>query len=282
MAARGYTASLSRSQGREGWSIIFRHPARLEEATGKPGRRVRRGLGTNDQAEAEKLRDQLNVILADPRFHDAAAKADAENKFDGRVVEIFYDEMVPEEFDYAAIRSDALPLPEPDEDYRRVLLLGTTGAGKTTLVRQLIGSDPLKERFPSTSTAKTTVHDSEIILTQRPWQAVVTFVASKEVREYLLECVSAAVLAAWRHASDDEVLRRLLAHVNQRFRFNYVLGNGPYPVTSDFDEEEDDEDDDSGKWDARLFTTEDVAEIDLEKTNDILKRAVTQLRGIAQ
>ncbi len=41
-----------------------------------------------------------------------------------------------------------------------MLLLGTTGAGKTTLVRQFLGTDPATERFPSTSTAKTTVADT--------------------------------------------------------------------------------------------------------------------------
>ena len=47
-----YTASKSRNQGREAWSVIFRHPARLDLATGKTGRRVRRGLGTSDETEA--------------------------------------------------------------------------------------------------------------------------------------------------------------------------------------------------------------------------------------
>jgi hypothetical protein len=40
-------------------------------------------------------------------------------------------------------------LPGADSGYRRVLLLGTTGAGKTTVIRQFLGTDPLKDRFPS-------------------------------------------------------------------------------------------------------------------------------------
>jgi len=128
-------------------------------------------------------------------------------------------EMLPEELDFAGIRDQAIPLPSSvDSNYRRVLLLGTTGAGKTTLVRQLIGTDPDSERFPSTSTAKTTVHDTEIVLRDSgPYRAVVTFVTADEVREYLKECMSAAVLAAYRDADDPEVLRRLLTHVNQRW-----------------------------------------------------------------
>ena len=66
MADPMYSASLSQTQGRSGFSIIFRHPARRDHASGKPGVRVRRGLGTRDEAEAERLRDELNVILGDP------------------------------------------------------------------------------------------------------------------------------------------------------------------------------------------------------------------------
>src|SRR2546428_5980026 len=65
MAERGYTASLSKSQGREGWSVIFRHPVRLDPATGKPGRRVRRGLGTRGVEEAKGLVAELNELLGD-------------------------------------------------------------------------------------------------------------------------------------------------------------------------------------------------------------------------
>src|SRR5262249_53835858 len=155
--------------------------------------RVRRGLGTRDDVEAELLRRQLNELLADARYHDASARADAERRFDHRIVDIFFDKMRPSETDFRAIRDAAIQLPNSkDDDYRRVFLLGTTGAGKTTLVRQLIGTDPAIERFPSTSTAKTTVHDTEIVVEEGPWRAIVTFVSSDEVREYLTECISAA------------------------------------------------------------------------------------------
>src|SRR5690606_18448222 len=99
MDKRSYSASLSQTQGRAGYSVIFRHPARRDEATGKPGVRVRRGLGTRDNAEAERLRDELNVLLGDPQYHDPAARAEAERRFDPRVVDIFFDKMVPEETD---------------------------------------------------------------------------------------------------------------------------------------------------------------------------------------
>ena len=280
MAERHYQASLSQSQGRAGYSVIFRHPVR-QDANGKHGVRVRRGLGTRDESEAERLRDQLNEILADVQYHTPAAQSEAQRRFDERIVEIFFDKLAPDQLDFADLREEILPLPlsEPD-GYRRVLLLGTTGAGKTTLVRQLIGTNPTDERFPSTSTAQTTIHDSEIVLDDGPWRAVVTFVSNEEAREYLTECISAAVLAAERGEDDGTILLRLLSHVNQRFRFNYILGNGPTTGGSDsgFDDEDDEEVEDEV---SPGLSFEEFGEIDLTATNELLNEVVQQLKDIA-
>src|SRR3989441_13013079 len=64
MAERIHKAALSQSQGREGWSVIFRHPVLLDRTTGNPGRRVRRGLGTKDQKLAGRLVTGLDGLLA--------------------------------------------------------------------------------------------------------------------------------------------------------------------------------------------------------------------------
>ena len=276
MAPRPYTASLQ-NQDRAGYCVIFRHPVRADASTGKPGLRVRRGLGTRDEKEAEALRDQLNELLAQPEYHTAASRADAARRFDPRVVEIFYYKMTPEEFDAVAIRDVAIPLPGVEDDYRKVLFLGTTGAGKTTVLRQLIGTDPETERFPSTSTAKTTVHDTEIVMADGPWRAVVTFVPQDEVREYLGECVSAAVLSAAKKQDDTTILARLLDHVNQRFRFSYVLGRVTGKNESSFgfedDEEEVEERDSQEDLEASSF--------EVESTSAMILSILPRLRALA-
>jgi len=271
-----FVAALSRSQGRNAWAVIFRHPVRIDPNTGKRGLRVRQGLGTADDAEANKLKDQLNLLLSDKTFWSLAGKSDAEKRFHRRVVEIFYHGMEPDESDYGSVREAIIPLPTAqDSDYRQALLVGTTGAGKTTLLRQLIGTDPSSERFPATSKAKTTVHETEVVLTPGPFQAVVTFFSMDEVREHLNECISEAVLAAYRGDKDSEVLRKLLMHVNQRFRFNYILGNGPQVPTL-----EDDEDEEEGPD----FVDDSPADqaVDIDATNDILTETLVALRSIAQ
>ena len=279
MNGKKYTASLSQTQGRSGYSIIFRHPVRRSDATGKPGLRVRSGLGTRDEGEAARLRDELNVLLGNGKYHDPAARPEAERRFDPRVVNIFFDKMVPEQTDFTALRDAAIELPESARDgYRRVLFLGTTGAGKTTLVRQLIGTDPNKERFPSTSTAKTTIHDTEIVLAEGDWRAVVTFASRDEVSEYLSECVSDAVLAGARGADDAEMLRRLLNHANQRFRFSYVLGNGPTVAShiSDFDDEDVESEDEED-----LLSEVEHGTIDVTRTAELLAETIETLRSLA-
>ena len=271
-----FVAALSRSQGRNAWAVIFRHPIRIDPNTGKVGLRVRQGLGTADEVEANQLKDQLNQLLGDDSYWSLSAKSDAERRFHRRVVEIFFHGMEPEENDFGAIRESIITLPtSQNSEYRRALLLGTTGAGKTTLLRQLIGTDPETERFPSTSSAKTTVHETEVVLDTGPFRAVVTFFPMDEVREHLNECISEAVLAAYRGDKDTEVLRKLLMHVNQRFRFNYILGNGSQVLTSD-----DDEDDN----DAPTFVEENMADqaINMERTNALLSECITELRDIAK
>jgi len=269
-----YTATKSRSQGRDSWSVIFRHPVRLDVSTGKVGRRVRRGLGTTEEGEADRLVSQLNEMLRTEALWEPTARTSAESLFDPLIVEIFYDGMEATQTDYEALREASVPLPTADQGFRKLLLLGTTGAGKTTVVRQLLGTDPLTERFPSTSTAKTTVADTELISADEDtYRAVVTFVPRDQVIDYLTENVSAAALAAFRERSDAEIARLLLDHVSQRFRFSYVLGREA--TASDDDVAEDDDLIETDELD-----TDDYPAIDLAETNRVVTDAVAQVKAV--
>lgn len=86
----------------------------------------------------------------------------AERTFDRRVVAAFYDDLTPTPRDGLVIRDGVLPLPSPDDGYARALFVGSTGVGKTTLLRQFIGTGNKLEKFPAISTAKTTTCDIEI------------------------------------------------------------------------------------------------------------------------
>ncbi len=84
-----FHAARSRSQGRKGWCIMFRHPL-VRDARQRPVR-VRRGLSTRDDQEAETLVQQMNRLLGDETYWSPAARARAAREFDPRIVAIFYD-----------------------------------------------------------------------------------------------------------------------------------------------------------------------------------------------
>jgi hypothetical protein len=88
MKDRRYTARPVQNFGRKGWVAEFRHPLMYE--AGRPGRKVRRGLDETDEAEALKLTDELNELLADETFHSINAMNRARERFSHKVVEIFY------------------------------------------------------------------------------------------------------------------------------------------------------------------------------------------------
>jgi len=241
-------ASKTRSN-RPGWSVTFRHPVRTD-SRGQRGLKIRRGLGTADDAEADRLIAQLNELLEDESWWSGDRRAEAERKFSPVVVSAFFDGIEAGAVDSQARRDQAIPLPNGEDGYSHILFLGTTGAGKTTLLRHVIGSDPIEDRFPSTSTAKTTTADIEIITSPGSFRAAVTFMAEHEVRAHVEECLEEACLEAVQSRSDAKIMGAFLQHREQRFRLSYVLGawaESPNADDSEF-----------------AFEDEDVAEADID------------------
>ncbi len=185
---------------------------------------MRRGLGTTDAGEADRLVEQMNVILSDPSWWNATRRAEAERRFGAPVVLAFFEEIQAGQTDPWGAREARIGLPGREDGYAKVLFVGTTGAGKTTLLRHLIGSDHDKDRFPSTSTAKTTVSDIEIVLADGSYEAAVTFSSEHEVLANIEECVADACVAVFEGKRDAEIADRLLNHRDQRFRLGYTLG----------------------------------------------------------
>jgi hypothetical protein len=215
------------------WLVEFRHPLK-PDSNNRPGRKTRKGLGTSDQAEASKLVAQLNLLLADESLWSPAARAQALVKFDPRVVEIFFSEIEARSTSPIQLRDLELPLPGTSEGYAKAVLLGIPGAGKTTILRQLLGTDPLRERFPSTSVNRTTTFPLEVATSYEDFHAVVTFMSEHEVRFEVEECVSAAIVeAVFRRRK--EIAQTLLEKSDMRFRLKYLLGD-----ISDSEAEEED------------------------------------------
>lgn len=218
-----FQATKTRSN-RPGWSVTFKHPKR-SDSRGKTGLKIRKGLSTQDDAEADRIVSQLNEMLADKKWWSIDRRKEAEQQFDPVVVSAFFDGMESGKISSAERRQARLSLPGHEEGYSRVLFAGTTGAGKTTLLRHVIGASHTEDRFPSTSTARTTTAEIEIITAAAgPFEAVVTFMPEHEVRAHVDECLEEACLRAAQGQIDEKIIGALLAHREQRFRLSYILG----------------------------------------------------------
>ena len=193
--AQPYTATAKQNPGRPSWLVEFRHPLRMDSAD-KPGKKTRKGLGTADAGRAQRLAGQLNELLANEALWSLGARGEAEKLYEPEVIEIFYGEIEPRTSDARPLRDKFLPFPKREDGYAKVVMLGVPGAGKTTLVRQLIGTNPKREAFPSTSLNRTTTFPTELVLKPGRLDAVVTFMSEHETRFEVEECVSAAIVEA--------------------------------------------------------------------------------------
>lgn len=251
MSTPKFTATKTRSN-RPGWSVTFRHPVRTDSKNQR-GLKLRKGLGTAIDSEADEYVRQLNALLADESWWTGDRRTDAAQKFAPVVVSAFFDGIEAAALQSNQKRDEVIPLPGKDEGYSKALLLGTTGAGKTSLLRHLIGTSSA-ERFPSTSTAKTTTADIEIITAPAKYLSVVTFIPDHEVRAYIDECLEAACVEAVQGRGDAKIMGALLQHEEQRFRLSYILG--AWKASADIN-------DDEFRFDDQI---EDDSEIDDDET----------------
>jgi len=109
-----FTASVRENPGRQFLIVDFRHPLKTD-ANNRRGKKMRKGLGTSDRAEAERLVAQLNELLRDEALWSLGARPEAARRgYDERVLEIFYAELEPTSRSAKALREDALPFPARD------------------------------------------------------------------------------------------------------------------------------------------------------------------------
>src|SRR2546427_9100836 len=263
MEKKQFSATLSRYKGRPGLCMIFRHPCKLDRF-GRPGKRYRVGLDERDEAKAQELVDQMNEILQDESLWVLAKLETATRLYHERIVAAFYRYIEPQPQDNWTVRDDAIRLPTPAEGYARVLLLGTFGAGKTTLVRQLLGTDPQHEGFPPVSAGRTTTFGTEIIQADGLFEAVVTFRSEDVVRQLIEESLSSAALAHLNGDGFREVARKMLEHSEQRFRLGYVLGYPNLQGSPEDEEEALDDDSEQREVDADDLAIDEQARLGTE------------------
>jgi energy-coupling factor transporter ATP-binding protein EcfA2 len=275
-----FVASLSK--GRNKWCIIFPHPMIPDDKTGKVGVRVRRGLGTDNKAEAQEIVDHVNAMLGNDEYWKMGARDLASRQFKPKAVSAFYDHdrLQVAIGDPWEKRNEVLPLPL--DTHSVVQIVGPYGVGKTTLIRQMLGTNPETERFPATSKGRSTICDTEIICSPGAYSAVISFLSHDRVLAYIEECVEAAVSAAAEGLDDKQIARCLLEHTQQRFRLSYTLGKVLVPAVEDQDEDDDgDSDETVAGEEAATETSHLVTDHERQQNSDRILDWVKRCKEIA-
>ncbi len=224
------------------WNMSFHHPLCRE---GSIGKKIHRSLKVSDDSQARNLEKQINELLAiadeTPSLLSTRSIAIAEQKYARVVIDAFFDCITPEPVDYLSLREHAMPMPPRFKKKRpvpRVLLLGATGVGKSRLIQHLLQTT--RENFPMRGAGRTTVSDTEIIVDDIDFSAVVTFFSENEIRQIVRENILEACSFAYKEKEDKaKVASKLLIDSDKRFRFNFVLGGWAHPIETNVDDDDD-------------------------------------------
>lgn len=221
------------------WNVSFHHPICRE---GSIGKKIHRSLKVNDESEAQALRQQMNDLLAlaeTPSLLPTRSYAIGEQKYARVVIDAFFDCMTPEPVDYLGLRERTMPLPAKagkNGPVPRVLVVGATAVGKSRFIQHLLQTT--RENFPMRGAGRTTVADTEAIVGDVDFSAVVTFFAENEIREIVKENIREACIFAHQEKEDNvKIASKLLVDSDKRFRFNFVLGEWTHNIDATVEDE---------------------------------------------
>lgn len=109
----------------------------------------------------------------------------------------------------------------------KLYLLGDTGAGKSTIVRRLLGTKNFK--FPSTLQKRTTVATTEYVISKDlPFRATYIFKSSSQISEFVSEILEIAIENTFTRFSKgdlsvDSIVENLKETPDEKFRLKYIL-----------------------------------------------------------
>lgn len=111
------------------------------------------------------------------------------------------------------------PLPV---DLPKLYFLGDTGAGKTTIIRKMLGTE--ENRFPTTRQTRTTVAPTEYVIREGDdFDITVVFKSFAEVEGYIDEILKEAITRFQKDRQKDKIVKNLRQTSDQRFRLYYLL-----------------------------------------------------------
>lgn len=274
-----YKATCNLPKGKKSFTTTFRHP-QVKDKEGKYGRKIHRGLGTSDEQEASELVEQLNKMMEDDYWWNVAKKSEAYLRYDDRIVDAFYDPMEQLNLDEAEFL-DKIVMPEKKDGYTKVTIIGSSGAGKTSLLRLLSGTS--KEKYPTTSTGRTTTCNMEMIMSSDEYyEVVVTFMSRALLEVYIQECIENAIQYYLScepiNRNRETVSDKLLIHKDLIVRLSYILGDLTLEKKTATSTSDDYDDYDLGNIDSEVEKSkyefdQNIPEL-LEKINDFIDQLI--------
>ncbi len=260
----------TKAEGKNTYTANFRHSV-VKDSEGKYGKKIHRSLCTEDETVAKEMAENLEELLNNEKWWDVTHRGEAERRYGEVVADIFYAPMDDGSVDTDELVNDEIPMPDPSEDFLRIAMLGATGSGKSSLVREILGTS--KEHFPTTAAGRTTTCDFQAISNdQEEFDGIVAFQSKRYVEAQVLECITNAVEEAVKGENDDKIADKLLIAKDLTFRLTYILGA--------FSSEAEIDDDDFGG-------NEDDSDPDfseLQNPDDLqtkIKSFIAQIRAIA-
>lgn len=124
------------------------------------------------------------------------------------------------------VLDNLLPVPV---NLTKIYLLGDTGAGKTTIIRQLLGTTKL--RFPSVRRTRTTIAVTEYVISKdSSFRAVIVFKPYEEIVRYIREILEDTVIRGYKlfiigKLKEEDLATNLEESPDQRFRLKFILND---------------------------------------------------------
>ena len=109
-------------------------------------------------------------------------------------------------------------------NYPKTYLLGSTGAGKTSIVRAIL--DTVNDAFPSTLPTRTTVAPTEYVISaNKPFKSTFIFKERDDIENSLIEILETTIDKAknQENPSPDSLIEYLGETPDERFRLKYIL-----------------------------------------------------------
>lgn len=222
-----YTANLKQNGAGKAFFTEFRHPIVLD-SIGNQGKKIKKGLG-NDQELAKKIVEELNWLLSN--YQIATTEISRSKGFEEKTIDCFFGPILKKQIKSKSDLLDSKIISHiGSKEHVTIAAIGPTGSGKTSLIRNLIGTNPSNISFPAVSSNRTTTARIEYIFDScEQARAAVVFASEPQIEQYIKENIIAAIREQILGDDDDDddetIADTLLTHADMKFKLGYILGH---------------------------------------------------------